>query len=346
MRLNLCQLLTLSMAFTLFSCSTPPEMPKKVVETEVVKKTPFQFSIKLMGVVEPVQSSVLRAKSAGVVDLHARAGDALKKGDIIASLQDPPTQETLALAEKEAAIAKEQYDRAALLGGKKTLSTQDVEGKRMAHLQAQRQFYSIKKQYEDGQFLAPFDGIVGVFKVREGAFMQAGDALVTFYKPDHLLVSFDIPGDFLPRVKKDQAVRIGDKNYPLSGVQHMMDPETHMGPAYIHYDEKNALIGQNVELDLVIFEDKNVISVPHDALYYVGEGRNRAVFVYLVKDGKADLHPVKVGHSNRERTLITKGLKEEDVIVSKGITRLFPGIEIVVHDEKAIHSPSHDPKAS
>lgn len=317
-----------------------------MVEVETITKKPFQFSIKLMGVVEPVQSSVLRAKSAGVVDLHTRAGDVIKKGDIIASLQDLPTKETLALSEKEAAIAKEQYDRAAVLGGKKTLSTQDVEGKRMAYLQAQRQFYVIKKQYEDAQFLAPFDGVVGVFKVREGAFMQPGDALVTFYKPDNLIVSFDVPETFLPLVKKDQAVTIMEKTYPLTGVQHMMDPETHMGPAYIAYDNPNAVIGQNVDLDLMIFKDEKGVSVPNNALYYKGSGKDKKVFVYLVKDGKADLQRVQTGYSNHERTYVTEGLKEGDVIVAKGITRLFPGIEVVVYDEKAVHSPSHDAQAS
>jgi membrane fusion protein (multidrug efflux system) len=83
-------------------------------------------------------------------------------------------------------------------------------------------------------------------------------------------------------------------------------------------------------VDLVIYEGEKDISVPKEAVYYTPD----QAFVYLVKDGKAALQPIKVGYSYKERTQIVDGLKDNDAVVAKGITRLYPGIDVAIFEDK------------
>ncbi|MBX9977845.1 MAG: efflux RND transporter periplasmic adaptor subunit [Alphaproteobacteria bacterium] len=316
----------------LVACSDAPPMPPKVVEVEHVQLAPFRFSVSLVGVIKPKYESVLTARVTGAVDTHIKAGDVVKKGDIIAEIQKADTQKNYDLAMKEAAIAKEQFERAQTLGHSKTMSKQDVEGKRIEMIRAEKQALDAKNRLEDSQFIAPFDDcIVGVYKVREGAHMNVGDVLVTVYKKGELVVTFDIPEEFMAKVNAQQHVIIGGKPFTLTGVQKLIDPESHMGPAFVNYTCDACVVGSNVNVDLVMYDGEKDISVPKEAVYYTPD----QAFVYLVKDGKAALQPVKVGYTYKERTQIVEGLKTSDAVVAKGITRLFPGLDVVIFEDKS-----------
>ncbi len=313
----------------LAACSKAPEMPPKIVEVENVTKAPFAFSIGLVGVIKPKFESFLTAKMAGAVDTHVLPGAVAKKGDVIASIQNADAEKNYELASMEATIAKEQYDRAQKLGNTKTVSKQEVEVKRMEAIRAEKQAFEAKRRLEDSQFIMPFDGVVGVFKVREGAHMNAGDVLVTVYKPGHLVITCDVPEEFVAKVNAGQKALIEGKSFPVTGIQKLIDPESHMGPAFIDYACDDCIVGSNIDVDLIIFEDPAAISVPKEAIYTTPEQS----FVYLVKDGKAALQLVKVGHTYQERTQIIEGLNVGDSVVSKGITRLFPGLDVQIYEK-------------
>lgn len=319
-------------------CSdVPPEKPKKIVSVEVIQKQPFHVSIDLIGRIEPKHLSVLTAKAAGAVDFHVKPGDVLKKDALIASIQNNEAAFTVTLSGTESSVAKAQFERAQKLGSSRTMSQQEIDSKRLDFLRTQKQEADAQNRLENYQFLAPFDdGVVGVFKVREGAHMQPGDPLVTYYKPDEMVVNFGIPESIVSLITPATKVMIQGVALPLIGFQNMIDPITHMAPAYVNYTCKTCVIGGNVTVTLIVYRKENDISVPHDALTYSADGST--AHVYVVKDGKANLQPVTVGHVDKKRTQIVKGLNEGDRVVATGVTRLYPGIDVEVytHDTKVV----------
>lgn len=242
MHVQLFVILCISM---LTGCSdAPPEQPKKVVSVEVIKKAPFDFSVDLIGRIEPKHSSVLTARAAGAVDFHAKPGDVLKKGALIASIQNNEAEFTVELSGTESDVSKARLERAQKLGSSRTMSQQEIDAKRLDFLRAQKQAADAQHSLENYQFQAPFDdGVVGVFKVREGAHMRVGDPLVTYYKPGELVVNFDIPESFMKYVTPETRVVIYGKNLPITGLQRMIDPMTYMAPAYVDFACENCVIG-------------------------------------------------------------------------------------------------------
>jgi len=50
--------------------------------------------------------------------------------------------------------------------------------------------------------------------------------------------------------------------------------------------------------------------------------------VYVVKDGKAELRPVKIGQREAGLVEITEGLSESDVVISAGQLKIGPGTPV------------------
>ena len=183
-----------------------------------------------------------------------------------------------------------------------------------------------KISLEEIKIYAPFDGIVGLFKFREGSQVQSGDGVVNFYDPTSLIVEFEIPLSSAQQVKDGSQVFINDKEYFLTHIQKMLDEETHMCPAYVGINAPDSIIGTAVDVSLVIQEQHSVIVIPFESVF-LRQGKS---FVYIVKEDKATLAPIELGIRDKQFIEITAGLKEGDPIIVCGHNRLYPDIPVVV----------------
>ncbi|MBR1735062.1 MAG: hypothetical protein IJ730_06435 [Alphaproteobacteria bacterium] len=66
----------------------------KVVETEIVKKSQFKHQINLLGTIRPKNYCVLTAKTGGTIDTLIPAGSEIKKGNIIAKIENADVEKT------------------------------------------------------------------------------------------------------------------------------------------------------------------------------------------------------------------------------------------------------------
>ena len=297
----------------------------KTVETEIVKKSDLTETIRLIGTIQAKQSTLFVAKSTGIFLRKSEAGSKVARGTVVAHLENNDLQKTVDLSLHSEQIAKEQYERFLSLSKTNAASKQDVDGRLNAWNEAQRSLASAKIELEKTQFLAPYDGIVGVYLKREGTQVQPGDSIVSFYDPSSLIVEFDIPSDALMSIKDNQSVVINGKPFSLTTVQKMIDPETHMSPASVDYAADNCIIGSVVYVDLVLSHKENAIVLPTEASF-VKEGK---LFVYTVnKEGKLDLIPISVGIRQEDKVEVLSGLNEGDQVVVKNPGRLYPGISI------------------
>ena len=79
-----------------------------------------------------------------------------------------------------------------------------------------------------------------------------------------------------------------------------------------------------VEARVVIWEGEKVLKVPAGALFRRGE--DWAVFV--VREGKARLQPVRVGHGNGLETEVLEGLAEGDEVILHPGDKIADGVAV------------------
>ena len=301
--------------------------PVKLVETEEIKLKNIQQTIRLIGTIHPKHATILIAKGSGTLDALATSGQKIKKGALIAKIDNPDLEKNLTLFEATETLAKSQFERLHSLLKTGYVSAKEVEEKKQAWIEAQKALSKTKIELDNLRFYAPFDGIIGAFKKREGAQINQGDPVVTLYDPEQLVVDFDIPCSTLSEVHEGQAVQVLHKKYALTHVQRMVDDETHMCPADVDITCDKCLLGASVNVDLVIARKQKTIVVPFQALFL----RNSKPFVYIVEQGKVQLVSVKTGLKQQNKIEITAGLKSGQQLIVKGQERLYPELPVEIY---------------
>ena len=304
----------------------PPMPPQKLVEVEIVKRQDIQQTVRLLGVIHPKHTTVLVSKGTGMLDAIVPTGQRITKGTLIAKIDNPDVEKNLQLSLAAADLAKTQFERFNPLLKSGFVSTKEVEEKKQVWIDAQKELSKTKIELDNLRFYAPFDGIIGAYKMREGAQVNPAVPVVTMYDPASLVVDVDIPCSHLTSLHEGQPVQVLGKPYVLSHLQKMLDEDTHMCPADVDIVCEDCLMGATVAVDLVVAERKGVVVIPYSALF-LKEGKN---YVYIVSHGKVERLPVTLGLHQKDRIEITRGIEPLQELIIKGQERLFPGMAVEV----------------
>ncbi|WP_278043990.1 efflux RND transporter periplasmic adaptor subunit [Legionella lansingensis] len=299
----------------------------KMVEVEEIKRGNIQQTAELIGTIHPKHATVLLAKASGMLDSLVPTGQKIHKGMLLAKLDNIDVENNHQLSETAEKIARTQYERLSSLLKTGFVSPKEAEEKKQAWIEASKNLSQTKIELDTMRFYAPFDGIVGAYKKREGTQVNPGDPVVTIYDPSALTVDFDIPCTNITTIREGQTVRVLGKEYPITHVQKMLDEDSHMCPADVEISCDDCVIGASVDVELVIKEKKKVLVIPFQALFL----RNGEHYVYIVEDHKVVLTPVQTGLQNKSSVEITSGLKLGQLLVVKGQERLYPGISVGIY---------------
>ena len=298
----------------------------KMVEIEVIKLSKLTNSVRLIGIVQAKYLAVLKAKTTGIIEWVADAGKEVKAGQEIVRLNNNIAKNSYALAKHTAEVAKQEYERSLQLANSRLITKSDLAAAHITMLDAQKVVQDSQKEYDNYVYTAPFDSIIGVSKYRSGAQVKEGDELVTIYKPDELVVEVNIPENLLSEIKVGQKVFIEGKEMKLDTLQKFIDQKTHMVPALIKYPCESCIIGTIVNVDLIVSEKANVITIPRHAMI-IKDGKN---IVFTVKDNKAVLTTIEMGDSEKDRLEVTSGLKVGDQLIVAGFQRLHDGQSVAI----------------
>jgi membrane fusion protein (multidrug efflux system) len=315
------------------ACSeTPSTPPVKVVEVATVQKGDIQESITLLGTIRTKKKVLFTAKSSGILDYVAQTGDTISKGILIAQLENSDLEKSRKFAQETAEIAQQQYDRMRSLEKSNVLSKQRIEESKGAWLDTQNAFLQANMAWEQSRFVAPFDGIVGVYKSREGAQVQSGDPIVTFYDPNQLFIELDIPAKFVKHLRVKQEVMVQGKPFVMTSLQKMIDADTHMAPATVEFICPGCLVGEVIPVQVPVQIHHAVYWVPAGTIFQK-EGKS---YVYVVQENKLKRVAVKPGLQEQTRLEIVSGLKAGDAVVIKGQDRLHPGMTVQIAQEAPV----------
>jgi membrane fusion protein (multidrug efflux system) len=299
----------------------------KVVETTPAILNSIQQSIRLIGTVKANKSTIFTAKVIGTLEKVLNAGQHANKLDLIAKLENADLEHSVLLSEDAVKLAKEQYDKYTLVFAKSNaISQKSLDDAKAAWITAQKALATAKQELDQTKFIAPFAGIVGVYKIRDGSQVTQGEQILTFYDPNEIIIEFNIPANYLKQINNGQTVIIGNKLLHIEHIQKMVDPNTNMSPAIVDYPCENCFIGENIDVDLIVAKKNNVLVIPSSAVFL----KNGVTSVYIVENNKAILKPVTTGLQEKEQIEIIEGIKELDVVIVCGQSRLYPFAKVKI----------------
>lgn len=337
--------------------------PPASISTAGVQSGDITITIKALGTVASTSTvTVLPQISGQLLTVNFKEGQAIKQGDLLATI-DPRTFQA-ALDQANAELSRDQ----ALLHGaqldlqryqnlasqnavsRQTLDTQSALVQQytatVAADQAQIQTATINLGYT--QIRSPIDGRAGLRQVDPGNYVTPSQAngLVTITRLTDISVLFSVPEDRLPQIsdRLAQGARLPVRAFDRSGLTKLADgvletfdsaidasTGTIKFRARFPNDDTRLFPNQFVNVALDVDTLKDITVAPTAAIQRGAQG----TFVYLVgPDSTVAVRPVTLGVTDGDRVQIVSGLSVNDQIVLDGADRLRDGMKINVRSDQ------------
>jgi len=342
-------------------------IPVQVAEAKVTK---LENVLELTGEIKPGTAVDVYPKvGAEIIEkMYIETGDYVRKGDLIAVLDDDVIKAQLeeakaglaaaeaGLGQSEANLEVLEKDRSRIeyLYEQNAVSKQEldhinaqykaaVESRKLAGAQiekAKAALNQLQVLYGEYTIRSPISGFVAARYVEEGSRTSSAQPIVRISYEDELKIVCSVTEKDFPSLRKGMRADVTVDAFPgkvfkgvVSVVSPTIDPSTRTAQVEIHIpNQKHQLrSGMFARIKLYLGERK-ALTIPSVALNKMpGTG---SYYVYVIKANKAILKNVKTGITQDNLTEITDGLTEKELVVTRGQNRLYDGASVSVEDKE------------
>jgi multidrug efflux system membrane fusion protein len=328
-----------------------------VVAKAVATNVPVQINPPPVGHVTAISTATVHSQIGGVIStVNFQEGQEVKKGDLLFTIDPRPSQAALAAAQANFARdqaqlenLKIQFNREQKLFDQKLVSQDEYDTSR-AGMDAlvgtvaadQAAITNAELNLEFCQIRSPIDGKTGSLQAHAGNVVKApDDVLLTINQIHPIYVTFAVPEQYLPEIKKQMAgntltVQATFENMdgpPPQGELTFVDNAVDMTTGTIQLkatfpNEDNSLWpGQFVQVLLTLSELTDAVAVPSQAVQMGQSGQ----FIYVVKeDQTVEIRTIKTGITFKNETVVQSGLEAGETVVTDGQLRLVAGLKVTV----------------
>lgn len=345
--------------------AVPPPVP---VVTQLAETRDVPHVVEVVGTLQPLHAVTLRAQVDGILtDVLFREGDLVRRGQVLARIDDRALRAALAaaqaqLARDQAQLRAAELDlaRARTLLQKNTGSQQVVDQQTAAvdQLKAavaldQANVEAAEVTVSYTEIASPIDGRIGMRQVDPGNLIRQTDAsgIVSITQVDPLSVVFAVPQQVFDAMRDHadepggKAVEIVDRasaatlaEGEIASFDNQIDTTT--GTARVRAIFANGAEkltpGAFVSVRIATGISAGAVVVPKLAVRPGVQGD----FVYRVKDGEAERVAVTMGYSNDDVAVIASGVASGDAIVIDGYSRLRPGAAVAATEAPRPDQPA------
>ena len=231
-------------------------------------------------------------------------------------------------------FAQKELDRLSQLRTQYLSTNAEVQtaGQNLAKAQAELNNLHIKG---DGQLLrTSFDSTVVTLNAQPGQVVPAATSLLSLANPAYKQVRLGVETEDLNLIHVGQQVivrAVYDTRLSFNGyIRHItgqIDPTTGLIDVIVPLETAEKLIpGSMVHGEIMLQPKTNQVVVPHSAILF----QHNQAYVFINNQGKAEQRYVSVDGDQGQLTVITKGIKANEEVISTGNYELHNGALIRV----------------
>ncbi len=333
------------------------------VETAVAERKTMPVRLTALGNVTPIAGVAIKTQvDTTITAVHFRDGAHVEKGELLFTLDCRQieadmkrvqaiidgAQASLEQAQRDveryADLAARNATPIVTLNNAQTAvnisrATADSNRAQLDNLKVQLGFCGIR---------APISGRISMANVKVGNFVRQADtaAMATINQMVPVYVTFTVPQKSLPDIRKAiaaetatvEAIIPGDQNRAsgqVTMIENTVDPATGMATVRATMPNKDELLwpGTLVTTDMTLRNEEGVV-VPSNAVQVSQTG----TFVFVVKDGVAQVQEVKVERQVGTESVIASGLNGGEIVVTEGQLLLSSGTRVNIRNPKVAGS--------
>ena len=304
--------------------SMKTEVPAVKVITLTLEPRSLEDKLTLPAEVEPRENLWVKAEVSGqVIQIMVEEGQVIKKGQVLAKLDDRDYRSRLARIEANYKLAKLDYDRYVALSKQKITSEskKDETEARLKDLAAQRT--EAQLALNRTLITSPISGRLNELKVEVGDLLRPSDDVAQILQFDEVKVTVGVPESdvaaFFDLEEADVIIEaLGNRSVKGKKIFLSRQPRT-LARLYdlelgIPNEDGRILPGMFAKVELVKKVYHAALAVPLYAV--ITQGKDR--FVFVENDGKVEKRPVELGVLVGWEVHVKKGLKPGDRVVVVG----------------------------
>ncbi|MFZ0195436.1 MAG: efflux RND transporter periplasmic adaptor subunit [Pseudolabrys sp.] len=333
------------------------------VETAVAGRKTMPVRLAALGNVTPVASVAIKTQvDTTITEVHFRDGASVQKGDLLFTLDcrqiEADMKRVQAIidgAQSTLEQAQRDVERYTDLVGRNATpivtlnNAQTAVNVSRATAESNRaQLENLKVQLSFCSIRASISGRISMANVKVGNFVRQADTapMATINQMVPVYVSFTVPQKNLPDIRKAIAAETATVEAIIPGddkrasgqvtmIENSVDSATGMAMVRATMPNKDELLwpGTLVTTDMTLRNEEGVV-VPSQAVQVSQTG----TFVFVIKDGLAQVQTVKVERQIGAESVIASGLSGGETVVTEGQLLLSSGTRVNVRTPKVAGS--------
>lgn len=337
------------LAAVLTGCSSKKQEGPKTdqgtrVKTTAVRSVQDDSNLRYSGTVEASQVIPLSFKTVGTVDkIYVEVGDAVRKGQLLASLDDSDLQNIYSTMLAKYNQAEDAYNRLRQVYEEGSLPEIKWEEMKSNYEQAKSALDLAKNNLDKCKMLSPVDGIVGRRNIEPGqSSISLAQAPIELVKIETVLVKISVPENEINKISNGQKAGItvaalDGKFYEgtitnISPVAEMMS-RTYTARIKVNNTGHDLKPGMVCDVSVNMSAGGSMLIVPLKSVSKDSDG-NTYVFVVASDYKTVKKQIITVGRYYDSGIEVTGGLAEGQVIVYAGSEKLSDNSKIILENEK------------
>lgn len=307
------------------------------IKAIILKPAKVSNQIIINGNILAEEEVTLNSEISGrVTKIGFQEGTIVKKGDLLLKINDADLQAQLRKAVLNRQLAEEKEYRQRKLFEKQGISkeTYDIALNELNSLKADIDY--IKAQIDKTEIRAPFNGIVGIRSISEGAYITPAIDIATIQSVERVKIDFAVPQKYYSLVKKGDVIEFNlsstGKSYEarIYAVEPRIDQQTRTLRMMAIADNRKGELspGAFVEVEIPLEDTEESVEVPSATI--VPDISGETVFVY--SNGKAIQKKVITGIRDAKKVQVIHGISPGDTLISSGIIQLRDGTDVKISE--------------
>ena len=302
------------------------------VSTVRAVPAPFTEHISATGTLRAEEGVELQAETGGRLrSINFTEGSRVKKGDLLIKLTDDDLQAMLVRASSRLNLAVQRRSRIERLFRDGVANQEDYDSAVNEMAVQEAEVGVMRAQIAKTEIRAPFDGVVGLRFISEGAFVNANARMATLQAVDRLKLDFSVPERFAERIAPGTLVEFSAggrarRQGKVSAVEPRLDAGTRTLTARALIANPDGLLrpGSFVSVDVTLETFPDAIVLP--SVSVVPGPTERSVFV--VSDGRAVRRAVQTGTRTESTVHIISGVQPGDLVITSGLQQMRQGLPV------------------
>ena len=253
----------------------------------VVRPQTLTDGITSVGSLLPDEEVDLSFETSGkIVSINFQEGSTVRKGELLAKVNDKPLLAQLSRYEAQLKLAEDRVYRQSALLEKDAVSQEAYEQARTELAMLNADIDIVRSNIALTELHAPFDGVIGLRNVSEGAYASPSVVVAKLTKIKPLKIDLSVPERYASQIKPGTRLTFTVEGYnetfhaEVYATESKIDPNTHYFSVRAHYPNTRGrlLPGRFVSVKIRMHDIPDAIAIPTQAV--VPEMGVDKVFLY------------------------------------------------------------------